>query len=174
MRIAFCRGVACITHAVFVHDVLSPVPRDFTTSLSMSRNAWHSLDLQQPQAKQMEVKKDKKSKGRRTQVKKIASNIKRETPTKPNQWSFLGPPLVIWAQLLEAWLALTSVWCHDNVLVLILFNQWLKLTMLWATQPWALRVCGSALALSAYRPWALSLSGSTLSPLGAPHLWIRP
>ena len=101
--------LACITHAVFVHDVLSPVPRDFTTSLSMSRNAWHSLDLQQPQAKQMEVKKDKKSKGRRTQVKKIASNIKRETPTKPNQWSFLGPPLVIWAQLLEAWLALTSV-----------------------------------------------------------------
>ena len=64
---------------------------------------------QQPQSKQMEVKKDEKSKGRRTQVKKIASNIKRKAPTKPNQWSFRGPPLVIWAQLLEAWLALTSV-----------------------------------------------------------------
>ena len=40
----------------------------------------------------------------------------------------------IWAQLLEAWLALTSVKYLDNVLVLILLNQWLKLTMLWATQ----------------------------------------
>ena len=99
-----------VTHAVFVHDVVVPSsPRVYHLSLSMSRNAWHSLDLQQPQTKQMEVKKDKNSKGRRTQVKKIASNIKRETPTKPNQWSFLGPPLVIWAQLLEAWLALTSV-----------------------------------------------------------------
>ena len=35
-----------------------------------------------------------------------------------------------WAQLLEAWLALTSVKYLDNVLVLILLNQWLKLTML--------------------------------------------
>ena len=42
---------------------------------------------------------------------------------------------MIWAQLLEAWLALTSVKYRDNVLVLILLNQWLKLTMLWATQP---------------------------------------
>lgn len=144
--IHFLRSPSCwvaIIFATWLHvshmqysymTLLSPVPREFTTSLSVSRNAWHSLDLQQPQTKQMEVKKDKKSKGRRTQVKKIASNIKWETPTKPNQWSFLGPPLVIWA----------------------------------------LRVSGSALALSTYRPWALSLSGSTLSPLGAPHLWIRP
>ena len=63
-----------VTHAVFVHDVVVPSsPRVYHLSLSMSRNAWHSLDLQQPQTKQMEVKKDKKSKGRRTQVKKIAS-----------------------------------------------------------------------------------------------------
>ena len=34
------------------------------------------------------------------------------------------------AQLLEAWLALTSVLYVDNILVLILLNQWLKLTML--------------------------------------------
>ena len=34
------------------------------------------------------------------------------------------------AQLLEAWLALTSVKYLDNVLVLILLNQWLKLTIL--------------------------------------------
>ena len=34
------------------------------------------------------------------------------------------------AQLLEAWLALTSVKYLDNVLVLILLKQWLKLTML--------------------------------------------
>ena len=35
-----------------------------------------------------------------------------------------------WAQLLKAWLALTSVWYLDNILVSILLNQWLKLTML--------------------------------------------
>ena len=41
-----------------------------------------------------------------------------------------------WAELLEAWLALTSVKYHDNLLVLMLFNQWLALTMLRATGPW--------------------------------------
>lgn len=40
--------------------------RLFTTS----RNAWHSLDFRDPQTKRMEVKKDKKSKGRKKQVKK--------------------------------------------------------------------------------------------------------
>ena len=38
--------------------------------------------------------------------------------------------LLTWAQLLEAWLALTTIKYLDNVLVLILLNQWLKLTML--------------------------------------------
>ena len=38
--------------------------------------------------------------------------------------------LTIWVQLLEAWLALTSVKYLDNVSVLILLNRWLKLTML--------------------------------------------
>ena len=32
------------------------------------------------------------------------------------------------AELLEAWLALTSVKYHDNPLILMLFNQWLTLT----------------------------------------------
>ena len=41
------------------------------------------------------------------------------------------------AQLLAAWLALTSFKYLDNVLVLILLNQWLKPTMVWATQPWS-------------------------------------
>ena len=39
------------------------------------------------------------------------------------------------AQLLEAWLALTWVKNHNNLPVLITFNQWLALTMLRATQP---------------------------------------
>ena len=43
--------------------------------------------------------------------------------------------LQTWAELLEAWLALTSVKYHDNLLVLMLFNQWLALTMLRATGP---------------------------------------
>ena len=43
--------------------------------------------------------------------------------------------------MLEVWLALTSVKYLDNVLVLILLNQWLKLTMLWATQPRSLTSC---------------------------------
>ena len=35
-----------------------------------------------------------------------------------------------WADLLKAWLALTSVKYHDNLLILMLLNQWLALTML--------------------------------------------
>ena len=122
--------IACVTHAVFVNDVVIPsFPRGSSPPLSMSRNAWHSLNYQTNGS-------EKRYKEQRTKKasQKIASNIKRKAPTKPNQWSFLGPPLVIWA----------------------------------------LRVSGSALALSAYRPWALSLSGSTLSPLCALRLWIRP
>ena len=46
----------------------------------------------------------------------------------------------IWAELLEAWLALTSVKYHDNILILILLNQWLALTMLRTTGPWMLNV----------------------------------
>ena len=34
------------------------------------------------------------------------------------------------AELFEEWLALTSVKYHDNLLVLMLLNQWLSLTML--------------------------------------------
>ena len=41
----------------------------------------------------------------------------------------------IMAELLEAWLALTSVKYHDNLLVLMPFNQWLALTMLRTTGP---------------------------------------
>ena len=37
------------------------------------------------------------------------------------------------AELLEACLALTSVKYHDNLLILMLLNQWLALTMLRAT-----------------------------------------
>ena len=37
------------------------------------------------------------------------------------------------AELLEAWLALTSVKYHDNLLILMLLNQWLALTMLRTT-----------------------------------------
>ena len=39
------------------------------------------------------------------------------------------------AELLEAWLALTSVKYHDNLLILMLLNQWLALTMLPTTGP---------------------------------------
>ena len=44
--------------------------------------------------------------------------------------------LHIWAELLEAWFALTSVKYHDNLLILMPFNQWLALTMLRTTGPW--------------------------------------
>ena len=40
-----------------------------------------------------------------------------------------------WAYLLESWLALTSVKYHDNLLILMLLNQWLALTMLRTTGP---------------------------------------
>ena len=43
-----------------------------------------------------------------------------------------------WAELLEAWLALTSVKYHDNLLILMLLNQWLAPTMLRATGHWKL------------------------------------
>ena len=43
--------------------------------------------------------------------------------------------VVSWAELLEAWLALTSVKYHDNLLILMLLNQWLVLTMLRTTGP---------------------------------------
>ena len=39
------------------------------------------------------------------------------------------------AELLEAWLALTSVNYHDNLLILMLLNQLLALTMLRTTGP---------------------------------------
>ena len=40
------------------------------------------------------------------------------------------------AELLEAWLALTSVKYHENLLILMLLNQWLAPTMLRTTWPW--------------------------------------
>ena len=43
-----------------------------------------------------------------------------------------------WPGLLEAWLALTSVKYHGNLLVLIPLNQRLALTRLRTTGPWAL------------------------------------
>ena len=43
--------------------------------------------------------------------------------------------LAYWAALLEAWLALTSVKYHDNLLILMLINQWLALAMLRTTGP---------------------------------------
>ena len=63
------------------------------------------------------------------------------------------------AQLLEAWLALTSVKYLDNVLVLILLNQWLKLTMLWATQP---RVLFTSNNISRQKTHSPHLSASCL------------
>ena len=44
--------------------------------------------------------------------------------------------------LLEAWLVLTNVSCHRNVLVSILLNQWLALTILRATGPRAINQRG--------------------------------
>ena len=41
-----------------------------------------------------------------------------------------GNVFLPWAQLLEAWLALTRVKYHNNLQVLIPLNQWLVLTML--------------------------------------------
>ena len=38
--------------------------------------------------------------------------------------------------MLEGWLALISVKYHDNLLILMLLNQWLALIMLRATGPW--------------------------------------
>ena len=40
-----------------------------------------------------------------------------------------------WAELLEACLVLTSIKYHDNLLILVLLNQWLVLTMLQTTGP---------------------------------------
>ena len=50
---------------------------------------------------------------------------------------FIGPiPTEAWAELLEACLALTSVKYHDNLLIMmLLYNQWLALTMLPKTAP---------------------------------------
>ena len=44
--------------------------------------------------------------------------------------------LYTWAELLEGWLAPTSVKYHDNLLILMLLNQWLALTMFRTTGPW--------------------------------------
>ena len=43
--------------------------------------------------------------------------------------------VVVRAELLEAWLALTGVKYHDNLFILRLLNQWLALTMLRTTGP---------------------------------------
>ena len=57
----------------------------------------------------------------------------RKTEKKhPIALHFLSPPR---AELLEAWLELTSVKYHDNLLILMLLNKWLALTMLRATGP---------------------------------------
>ena len=45
------------------------------------------------------------------------------------------------AELLEAWLALTSVKYHGNLLILMLLNQWLALTMLRTTGSRGLSRC---------------------------------
>ena len=45
--------------------------------------------------------------------------------------------LAFWPELLEGWLALTSVNYHRNVRVSILLNRWLALTMPPATSPFA-------------------------------------
>ena len=47
----------------------------------------------------------------------------------------LHPTVFSWAELLEAWLELTSAKYHDNLLILMLHNQWLALTMLRANDP---------------------------------------
>ena len=68
----------------------------------------------------------------------VLANSKKNRNIKSNDVNLISAAR---AQLLEAWLALTSVKYLDNVLVLILLNQWLKLTMLWATQPWSTDFC---------------------------------
>ena len=51
--------------------------------------------------------------------------------------------LEIWPGLLEAWLALTSVKYHGNLLALMPLNQWLALTGLRATSPRSSQVQGT-------------------------------
>ena len=51
-------------------------------------------------------------------------------------FSFYITALSVRAELLEAWLALTSVKYHDNILILMPLNHWLVLTMLQTTGPW--------------------------------------
>ena len=46
----------------------------------------------------------------------------------------------VWAELLKPWLALTSIKYHDNLLILMLLNQWLALIMLRTTGPWLLLI----------------------------------
>ena len=49
-----------------------------------------------------------------------------------------GAEFITWDELLEGWLAPTNVKYHDNLWILMLFNQWLTLNMLRATGPWSL------------------------------------
>ena len=57
------------------------------------------------------------------------------TNNKVNKLNWPNNSKTSWAELLEAWLALTSVKHHDNLLILMLLTQWLALTMLRTTGP---------------------------------------
>ena len=57
------------------------------------------------------------------------------------------------AELLEAWLALTSIRYHDNILILMLLNQWLALTMLRTTGPWSVHLTLTVLLSTQVYKW---------------------
>ena len=61
-----------------------------------------------------------------------SESIKQSIKSQSNNQSVID----FWAELLEAWLAVTSVKYHDNPLILMLFNHWLALIMLRTTGPW--------------------------------------
>ena len=54
----------------------------------------------------------------------------------PNILVGLNVTMSFWAELFEAWLALTSIKYHGNLLILMQLNRWLALTMLRTTGPW--------------------------------------
>ena len=79
------------------------------------------------------IRKSVKSVTRKPAIRKLA--IRKSMTRKPVITKSVTRKAAIRAELFEAWLALTSVKCHDNLLILMLLNQWLALTMLRTTGP---------------------------------------
>ena len=69
-----------------------------------------------------------------------------------------------WAELLEAWLALTSVKYHDNLLVLMLLNQWLTLT-------WPLFARSIKNNCIVFHPWFCTTQPPKNSKGGSSMMW---